>query len=112
MGPDGQLQMDKFMNELDLWDLMDNCLPATPPTTYQRGQNKIDHIIGTKGMLLPKFHAYVFPFGDDPPKSNHAICGIDFSLDNLCGISTASLHNPTHPSARQLWSTDAKVAKK
>jgi hypothetical protein len=40
--------MDKFMDELDLWDLMEDYLPATPPLTYQRGRQKIDHIVGTK----------------------------------------------------------------
>jgi hypothetical protein len=104
--------MDKFMDELELWDLMEDHLPAAPPTTYQRGRKKIDHIVGTKGMLLATIRAYVIPFGGDTPKSDHAICGIDFSLDNLCGISAESLHDPTHPSARQLWSTDIKAAKK
>jgi hypothetical protein len=104
--------MDKFMDDLDLWDLMEDHLPATPPTTYQRGRNKIDHIVGTKGMLLATIRAYVLAFGDETPKSDHAICGIDFSLDNLCGIHADSLHDPTHPSARQLWSTDIKAAEK
>jgi hypothetical protein len=31
-------------------------------------------------------------------------------MDVLCGISAESLYDPTHPSARQLWSTDIKAS--
>ena len=44
--------MDEFMDSLDLWDLMADFLPHTPPTTYHRGSKKIDHIIGTQGIYL------------------------------------------------------------
>jgi hypothetical protein len=63
-------------------------------------------------MLIATIRAYVIPFGHETQKSGHAICGIDFSLENLCEISAASLHDPTHPSSRQLWSTDVKAAEK
>ena len=63
------------------------------------------------GVNLAMTHAYVLPFGTgECPKSDHAICGIDLSMDVLCGITPESLYNPTHPSARQLWSTDVKAA--
>jgi hypothetical protein len=104
--------MDQFMDELNLCDLMSDYLPSTPPTTYQRGRNKIDHIVGTMGIQLAMVRAYVLPFGDDSPKSDHAICGIDFSLDVLSGIQPESLYDPTHPAARQLWSTNVKAAEK
>jgi hypothetical protein len=45
--PINSYPMDEFMDALDLWGLMADYLPATPPTTYQRGCNKIDHIIGS-----------------------------------------------------------------
>jgi hypothetical protein len=80
--------MDQFMDELNLCDLMSDFLPSTPPTTYQRGRNKINHIIGTMGIQLAMVCAYVLPFGDDSPKSDHAICGIDFSLDVLSVYKT------------------------
>jgi hypothetical protein len=101
--------MDSFIDGLNLCDLMADYLPATPPTTYQRGR---DHIVGTMGVNLAMTHAYVLPFGTgDSPKSNHVIRGIDFSLDVLCGITPESLyHDPTHPAARQLWLTDVKAA--
>jgi hypothetical protein len=105
------MAMDKFMDGLNLCDLMADFLPVIPPSTYQRGRNKIDHIVGTMGVNIAMVHAYVLPFGTgESPKSDHAICGIDFSLEVLCGISPDSLYNPTHPSARQLWSTDVKAA--
>jgi len=108
--PIDSMPMDKFMDDLNLCDLMSDYLPATPPTTYQRGRQKIDHIVGTMGINLAMIRAYVIPFGTDSPKSDHAICGIDFSMDVLCGITPESLYDPTHPSARQLWSTDVKAA--
>jgi hypothetical protein len=105
--------MDNFLDGLNLSDLMADYLPATPPTTYQRGRNKIDHIVGTMGVNLAMTRAYVLPFGtEESPKSDHAICGINFSLDVLCGISPESLYNSTHPAARQLWSTDVKAAER
>jgi hypothetical protein len=105
--------MDEFMDALDLWDLMADFLPATPPTTYQRGPlNKIDHIIGSQGICFATRRAYILPFGSDSPKSDHAICGIDFLLDLLCRMSSASTHDPTHPSTRSLWSMDVKALEK
>ena len=94
--------MDHFLDELNLCDLMSNQLPAQPPTMFQRGRNKIDHIVGTMGVHLATIRAYILPFGPDSPKSDHAICGIDFSLDILSGIRPESLYDPTHPAARQL----------
>ena len=104
--------MDEFMDSLDLWDLMADFLPTTPPPTYHRGSKKIDHIIGTQGILFATRRAYILPFGSDSPKSDHAICGIDVSLELLCGMSEASTNDPTHPSTRNLWSTDVKAAEK
>jgi hypothetical protein len=102
--------LDNFMDELNLCDLMSAFLPSRPPVTYQRGRNKIDHILGTMGVNLSVTRAYVIPFGVDSPRSDHAICGIDFSLNLLSGIAPESLYDPTHPSSRQLWSTDVKAA--
>ena len=45
--------MEEFMDALKLHDLMADYLPATPPKTYQRGRHKIDHIVGTLGVLMP-----------------------------------------------------------
>jgi hypothetical protein len=106
--------MDEFMEALNLWDLMADFLPATPPTTYQRGRNKFDHItIGSsQGILFATRRAYILPFGSDSPKSDHAICDIDVSLDLLFGMSSASTHDPTHPSTRNLWSTNVKASEK
>jgi hypothetical protein len=103
--------MDNFFDGLNLCNLMADYLPLNPPSTYQRGQNKINHIVGTMGINLVMTHAYVLPYGTgDFPKSDHAICGIDLSMDVLCGITPESLYNPTHSLARQLWSTDVKAA--
>ena len=44
--------------------------------------------------------------------SDHAMIYVDFSLDSLTGLPSQSLHDPTHPSARNLWSTDVKAAEK
>jgi hypothetical protein len=97
---------------LNLCNLMADYLPSNPPSTYQqRGRHKINHIVGTMGVNLTMTRAYVLPFGTgECPKSDHAICGIDVFMDILCGITPESLYNPTHPSARQLWSTDVKAA--
>jgi hypothetical protein len=40
--------MDEFMDSIDLWDLMADFLPPTPPPTYHRGSKKIDHIMGSQ----------------------------------------------------------------
>jgi hypothetical protein len=104
--------MDEFLDSLDLWDLMADFLPPKPPPTYHRGSKKIDHIIGTQGILFATRRAYILPFGSDSPKSDHAICGIDVSLDLLCGMSAASTNDPTHPSTCNLWSTDVKASEK
>jgi hypothetical protein len=99
--PIGSLAMDKFMNETNPCNLMANFLPPTPPKTYQRRRHEIDHIVGTMGINLAMIRAYITPFGDDSPRSDHVLCGIDFSMDLLlCGISSESLYDPTHPSAR------------
>jgi hypothetical protein len=101
--------MEEFMDALKLHDLMADYLPDTPPKTYQRGRHKIDHIVGTLGVLTAMTGAGIIPFGEGP-KSDHAILFADFSLATLCGMSSQSLHDPTHPSARNLWSTDIKAA--
>jgi hypothetical protein len=44
--------MNEFMDTLDLWDLMSDFLPPIPPPAYHRGRKKIDHIIGTQGILF------------------------------------------------------------
>jgi hypothetical protein len=101
-----------FKDELNLCNLMGAFLPARPPKTYQRGRHKIDHILGTMGLNLSVTRAYVIPFGVDSPRSDHAIWGMDFSLELLSGIAPESLYDPTHPSSRQLWSTDVKAAER
>jgi hypothetical protein len=98
--PIGSLAMDKFMSETNPCNLMADFLPPTPPKMYQRRRHKIDHIVGTMGINLAMIRAYIIPFGDDSPRSDHVICRIDFSMDLLlCGISAESLYDPTHPSA-------------
>jgi hypothetical protein len=37
---------------------------------------------------------------------------VDFSLETLSGIPSQILHDPTHPAARNLWSTDVKATEK
>jgi hypothetical protein len=91
--------IDTFMEDLELWDLMADYLPTPAPTTYQRGQTKLDHIIGTASVFFAVKRAYIIPFGIETPKSDHAICGVDFSLEAVCGITPQSLHDPTHPSS-------------
>ena len=100
-----------FMDALNLHDLMEEFLPTTQPPTFQRGRHKIDHILGTIGVLLSVINAYVLPIGWGP-NSDHAICAIDISLEILTGIPASSLHDPTHPSSRNLWSTDIKASEK
>ena len=96
--------MDAFMEHLNLYDLMADYLPDTPPKTYQRGRQKIDHILGTIGVLMAMTGAGIIPFGKGP-KSDHALLHADLSLETLCSLSAQSLHDPTHPSTRILWST-------
>jgi hypothetical protein len=54
----------------------------------------------------------ILPFGIIGPRSDHAILYLDFSLSTLSGITPESPHDPTHPSNRNLWSTDVKAATK
>jgi hypothetical protein len=89
--------IETFMDDLNLYDLMTDYLPDTHPTTYQRGQNKIDHIIGTIGVLTAMTGAGILPFGEGP-RSDHAILHVDISLDTLSGLTSQSLHDPTHRS--------------
>ena len=103
--------IETFMDDLNLYDLMTDYLLDTHPTTYQRGQNKIDHIIGTIGVLTAMTGAGILPFGEGP-RSDHAIPHVDISLDTLSGLTSQSLHDPTHPSVRQLWSMDIKAMEK
>jgi hypothetical protein len=84
---------------MDLCDLMADFLPPTPPKMYQQGRHKTDHIVGTMGINLAIIQAYIMPFGDESPQSDHAICGVDFSLEVLCGIPPESLYDLMHPSA-------------
>ena len=102
--------MESFTNALNLHDLMADYLPDVPPKTYQCGRNKIDHIFGMIGVLTAMMGTSIIPFGEGP-RSDHASIFATFSLSTLCGLPSQSLHDPTHPSARNLWSTDIKVAK-
>jgi hypothetical protein len=103
--------MSNFLHDSHLHDIMSEYLPDVPPNTYQRGRHKIDHILGTMGFLLAVTDAGILPFTAGP-KSDHAILYVDFSLETLNGIPSQSLHDPTHPAARNLWSTDIKAAEK
>ena len=58
--------MEKFLDELNLHDLMAPYLPDIPPTTYQRGNNKIDHIWGTIGVMTSTIGAGIMEFGIGP----------------------------------------------
>jgi hypothetical protein len=108
--PTSDPAMEAFMDALSLHDLMADYLPDTPPKTYQCGWHKIDHILGTIAVLTAMTGAGIIPFGSGP-KSDHASIYADFSLANLCGMPSQSLHDPTHPASRNLWSTDIKAAK-
>ena len=101
--------IEQFLDDVGLFDLMTDYLPDQQPSTYQRGRSKIDHIWGTPGVLTATTHAGVLPFGTGP-NSDHAPIYLDFSLDLLTGLPTQSLHDPTHPGFRNLWSTDVKAA--
>jgi hypothetical protein len=101
--------IDTFLQETNMHDLTAPFLPDDPPPTYQRGCNKIDHIWGTPGVLTATTGAGILPFGSGP-KSDHAIIYCDLSLSLLSGLSPDSIHDPTHPASRNLWSTDIKAA--
>ena len=103
--------VEAFLDANNLHDLMSDYLPDTPPSTYQRGRSKIDHAWGTIGILMALNGTGILPFGIGP-RSDHAILYLDFSLSTLSGIPSESLHDPTHPSTRNLWSTDVKAAAK
>jgi hypothetical protein len=103
--------IEEFMNDLNLHDIMATYLPNTPPTTYQRGQNKIDHIWGTVGVLTATISTGILPIGIGP-QSDHSILFADISLAALCNIPSQSLNDLTHPASRNLWSTDVKAAEK
>ena len=107
--PEDDRTITQFLETNGLYDLMDDFLPKPPPCTYQRGRSKIDHIWGTSGILNATINAGVLPFGTGP-NSDHAMLYIDLSLETITGISSQSLHNPTHPGFRNLWSTDIKAA--
>jgi hypothetical protein len=62
-------------------------------------------------VLTATTGAGVLPFREGP-QSDHPIVYTDISMTTLCGISSQSLHDPTHPAARTLWSTDIKAANK
>jgi hypothetical protein len=101
--------LEAFTDSLNLHDLMADYLPDIPPKTYQRGRHKIDHIFGTIGVLTAMTGAGIIPFGEGP-RSDHASIFATFSLATLCGLPSQSLQDPTHPSARNLWSTDVKAS--
>ena len=100
-----------FLHDTGLFDLIEAFLPENPPSTYQRGCQKIDHIWGMPGIVTATINSGVLPFGISP-NSDHAILYIDLSFDILTGLSSQSLRNPKHPSFRNLWSTDIKAAEK
>jgi hypothetical protein len=58
--------VEKFLDDLNLHDLMAPFLQETPPPTYQRGRHKIDHILGTAGVLTATIGAGILPFGAPP----------------------------------------------
>jgi hypothetical protein len=103
--------LEQFLDDLNLHDLMAPYLPDIPPATYQRGQNKIDHIWGTLGVLTATIGAGILPFGLGP-KSDHPILFVDISLSDLCHLPTSALHDSTHPATRNLWSTDVKASER
>jgi hypothetical protein len=108
--PANDTTIKAFLKTTKLHDLMAAYLPDPPPTTYQRGQVKIDHIWGTIRVLTATINAGILPFGAGP-RSDHAILHLDFSLEALTGIPSQSLHDPTHPASHNLWSSDIKAAK-
>jgi hypothetical protein len=89
-------RMEKSIDQLNLHDLMAAYLPEIPPTTYQRGNNKIDHIWGTIGVLTSTIGTGIMDFGIGPC-SDHAILYVDISLTALCNLPSQSINNPTHP---------------
>jgi hypothetical protein len=103
--------IERFMDDLQLHDLMSLHLPDIPPATYQRGQNKIDHVWGTLAILTATIRAGILPFGIGP-KSDHPILFVDISLSTLCHLPLSALHDSTHPASRNLWSTDVKAAER
>ena len=107
--PTGNAVIMMFLDDCRLFDLMHDYLPDHQPTTYQCGYSKIDHIWGTPGVLTAMQHAGVLPFSVGP-NSDHAILFLDLSFENLSGISSQSLYDPTHPRFCNLWSTDIKAA--
>ena len=103
--------VDTFLHQTNLHDITTEYLPDQPPPTYQRGQHKIDHIWGTPGILTATVGAGILPYGTGP-KSDHTILYCDISMAILSGLSTQSIHDPTHPASHNLWSTDIKAANK
>jgi hypothetical protein len=100
-----------FLDTTALFDLHSDFLPDHPPATYQRGRHKIDHIWGTLGILHATTNAGILPFGSGP-RSDHTILFADINLATLTELQPNSLHDPTHPASRNLWSTDIKAAEK
>ena len=109
--PTSDAAIEHFLQQTNLHNVMAPFIPDHPPPTYQRGQHKIDHIWGTPGVLTTTINAGILPFGYGP-KSNHSMLYCDLSLTILSGLSTQSIHDPTHPTSRNLWSTDVKAAEK
>jgi hypothetical protein len=103
--------IEDFLEANNLHNLMHEYLPDTPPSTYQRGRSKIDHVWGTIGILTAMNGTGILPLGIGP-RSDHAILYLDISLSILSGTSSKSLHDPTHPSTWNQWSTDVKAAAK
>jgi hypothetical protein len=100
--------IDDFLQQLNIHDLTAPFLPDNPPPTYQCGQQKINHIWGTPGILTATIGAGILPLGCGP-KSDHAIVYCDISLSLLGSLSPQMIHDPTHPASQNLWSTDIKV---
>ena len=101
--------IQQFLETTGLHDALEDYLPDTKPSTYQRGRHQIDHIWGTPGIITATLNAGILPFGQGP-NSDHAMLYIDLSFDTLMGISSHILCDSTHHGFRNLWSTDIKAA--
>ena len=98
-----------FMDDTGLYDVMEDYFLDQQPSTYQQGQQKIDHIWGTPGILTATINASILPFGQGP-NSDHAVMYLNLSFDTLTGLSFQTLCDPTHPGFQNLLSTDIKAA--
>ena len=99
-----------FMEATGLHDVMEDYLLDLKPSTYQRCQNKIDHIWGTPGIITATINAGILSFGKGP-NFDHAVLYLDLSFDTLTGLSSQILCDSTHPGFQNLWSTDIKACR-